>query len=66
MIFLDTRHDWVLAHNRQELIDAHLERIDPNNDDHILRLATACLGWEKEQMMGGWLKRYLSGKNERL
>lgn len=51
MIFLDTNHDWILARDRQELIDAHLERIDPDNDDHIPRLATACLECEEEEVM---------------
>lgn len=44
MIFLDNDRDWILARDRQELVDALLERIDITNDDHLLRLAAACLG----------------------
>ncbi|WP_172796480.1 hypothetical protein [Corynebacterium glutamicum] len=51
MIFLDTDHDWILACDRQELIGALLKRIDPNNDDDLLRLAAACLGCEEEEVM---------------
>lgn len=48
MIFLDTDHDWILARDRQELIDALLERIDVDNDDHLLKLAAACFDSSEE------------------
>lgn len=54
MIFLDTDHDWILARDRQELVATLIERIDPDNDDHLLRFAAACLGCEEEEVM--WME----------
>lgn len=51
MIFLGTDHDWILAHNHRELVDAPTEHVDPDDDDHLLRLAAACLECEEEEVM---------------
>ena len=61
MIFLNTGYAWILAHTRQELIDALLERIDPDDDDHLLpRLAAACLGCEEEEVR--WVESRVPGR----
>ncbi|AGG66857.1 hypothetical protein [Corynebacterium callunae] len=51
-IFLDAddKH-WILARDRRELDNVLLERIDSDDDDHLLRLAVACLGCEDEDVM---------------
>lgn len=52
MIFLDADDaHYILARDRQELVNVLLERIDPDDDDHLLRLAAACLGCEEEDVM---------------
>lgn len=51
MIFLDNDAEWIVARNRQELIDALMAYIDPDDDDHLLRLAAACLGCEEGDVM---------------
>ncbi|WP_211438903.1 hypothetical protein [Corynebacterium glutamicum] len=51
-IFLDVddKH-WILPRDRRELVDALLARIDSDDDDHLLRLAVACLECEKKGIL---------------
>ncbi|MCK2200163.1 hypothetical protein [Corynebacterium callunae] len=51
-IFLDADDRlWIVARTRRELFDTLLEHIDSDDDDHLLRLAVACLGREEEGVM---------------
>lgn len=50
MIFLDTDHEWILARDRQELVAALLDYLEPNDDNALLRLAAACLNCSEEDI----------------
>lgn len=51
-IFLDAddRH-WIIAQDRQELMQTLLTHIHITNDDDLLRLAAACLNCDEEAVM---------------